>query len=335
MEKNLFISSFNRLPKSFLTALSIIILLEGMIMYLDNHFILFEYGNTMKLKNKYAQSNGQDYSILILGDCYFVTGINPQIIKEKTNLSAFNFSVGADPSILLPYIYFTHYLKDCVKKPKYIIVGYLPQFIFYNKEYIRKLFLPYFYYFRKGNIGILMKEFGFVESFKFLIPSLGYQELLQKGKFLKDFSAKPQKQDDRLKEIIEKGGFTPLAGDRIYKEHKEYKVYPYVTFNESLIFQKYFDKILKRAYEANIKVIYLIPTVPPDWYAVYEKTGIVKQNFEHLYAWQKKYPNFIILDLQKKLNTKEIYADRIHLNPIGANKLSYLIAEEINKINVK
>ena len=241
VEKNSFISNFRKWPLGFVLALTMIVAIESTVAYLDNHYILRKYGSKIKIVNSLAREDQHAFDILILGGCYLATGLDPKTITEKTGLSAFNFSVAADPSIMLPYSLLTHYIQEN-KKPKYIILGYVPQCLFYTKKSIEKLFLPYFYYYRKGNLGLLIQEFGLAKGFKFLIPTLGFQDMLQNGKFFSNLSnLKKKKLKHRQEEMVEKAGYMEHRIDAIYEDQYQGNLnIQNVTLQPSAYFNKYF-----------------------------------------------------------------------------------------------
>lgn len=272
------------------------------------------------------EKKNNNYDILILGDCYPATGIEPDIIQEKTGLTGFNFSGAADTTILFGYVVFSNYLKSS-PPPKYLIISYLPQTIYYHEKYIQHYLLPYFYHYRQGNLMPLFKEFGFKQGLLYAIPSLGYQSLLKKGIFMDQFWVK-----DRNQNIIDENfghdGYVTAFEEGTYTEDIQGKVSK-INFPESSFYKKYFIKILDLAQKNDVTVYYIIPTVPKDYYAIYKNSGLVEHIHQHLQSWKEKYPNLTVLDPQSIINEKSFYADRLHMNRSGSRQLSHFLADTL------
>ena len=243
-------------------------------------------------------------------------------------MTGFNFSGAADTTILFGYAVFSNYLKSS-PAPKYLIVSYLPQTIYYHDKYIRHYLLPYFYHYRQGNLMTLFKEFGFKQGLLYAVPSLGYQDLLKKGIFVDQFWVKDRNQDI-IDENFGRDGYVTAFEDGVYTENIQGKV-SRIDFPESAFYQKYFTKILDLAQKHNIKVYYINPTVPKDYYAVYQASGLAEHLRQHLQAWKEKYPNLTVLEPQSILLEKSLYADRLHLNRTGSRQLSRFLADTLSE----
>ena len=80
----------------------------------DDHFYTRNFarweleGFTMKVKNRFAQRDKNNFDIIILGDCYNISGIKPAIIEKRTGLSCWNFSAYAWQTIFASYILFNN-----------------------------------------------------------------------------------------------------------------------------------------------------------------------------------------------------------------------------------
>ena len=304
--------------------------------FFDNYFYVSDplfSGLRNKIKNELSQTTRNNFDILILGDCFNNTGIVPKIIYERTRLSSYNFSHFATHSTLISYCLFRNYLRLCTEKPKYIIIGFLPKSLEISNNNIA---LSYLYDYKKGNMGVFTDEFGFFRAIRFVMPSLKHQYFF-KQMLISPLSIKiPSKK--QIVNVITKSyhnyGYYGGVADEVYEQEAE-DGGSYQKFTVTPFSYKYIKKILDLAEKNNIKVIYSIPTTPPDWYRLDEKYGIAEQYNNFVNLLKKEYPELIIVKPQHFINKKDAYRDQHHLNGKGAHLLSNILSNKINELKNK
>lgn len=320
------------MPRSLLAALFLALVFEAGNVMLDDRFYSppFE-GLRMKIKNRVALTGGGSFDVIVLGDSYCISGIIPADIEKGTGLSCFNFSTHGRQTVLASYGMMKNYLKRCSRKPEYLVIGFLPQVCGHTRQKIEKEYLPYMYDLKDGNMTIFFAEFGWAQGMKFLIPSLKHQA------FFKRLLARPFSTRLAARGGIEKFALG-VAAERGYYAWRPSEKHrnapgsdktPY-RFRASPFFRKYLYAILDLAAENDIRVIYVIPTKRPEWYRIREKQGVVKEYGEFVEEIKAEYPGITVLDPQTKLDHKDFYVNRDHLNGRGARVLSKLVAERIS-----
>ena len=231
--KNLSTFNFKRLPIGFLLALLVILLFESLNLLFDDYFYKPPYvGLRVKIKNEILHNANNRFNFLILGDCYPLTGVIPDVIEAKTNLTGFNLATHVDYTILSSYCVLKNYLATCVKKPKYIIISFLPMSCSLTKEEIVSNDMRYFYDFSRNNELSFIKEFGFKQSVLFLIPSLKHQYLwkniLNEISTLKFLVRNSNKVVPFVNDVQAKRGYASCDEYKIFmetvEEEKNYKI---------------------------------------------------------------------------------------------------------------
>lgn len=336
---NLSTFNFSKLPKSFLLAAIIIFSSELISLLLSSNFhLVTSFASVdMEIKNRLSRDDKNYFDVLILGDCFNLTGINPKIIEEKTGLTCFNFSTYFNSTIFSQYCFLKNYLKVTLRRPKFIVIGFKPMSLACSKEQIETRLIHYFYYFKEGNLDIFLKEFGFGHSVKFFIPSLKFQS------FFKNFIHNPlsmatqmldnKKINEYTKDLIYVNkGF--IEEDSFYGGDLKELGGVHENFTVTPFFFKYLNEILKIARQNNLSIIYLIPTAPPAIYQVDKKNGIADKYIKFIYSLNKNYDDFTIIHPQEILNFNDLYSGITHLNGKGARILSEVLSDTINKKKV-
>jgi len=344
--KNSSIFNSKKLPKGFLIALVLILVFEISTAAFDNYFYLAKGRNPnlwftglrLKVKNSYSQDPDTSHEILVLGDCYNITGVIPQIIEKNTGLSCYNFSTYAEQSTFASYLLFNNYLKKSTKKPNYLIIGFLPFTLLRTKKYIMTHSMPMLFDFKEGNVHAFIKEFGIAQGLKLIVPSLKRQGIFKQFfknplKVLREIPNKKQL-DNFIKQISVDKGHHVWCVKCVYRDNfKEENSAP--NFEISNFNQKYLTKILELSRENNIKVIYLHPSKPPNVYTIYVKRGIVEGYEDFLNYLKITYKDIIDINPQDILNNNNMYVNELHLNGKGAEILSNFLSHIINDVNKK
>ncbi|MFH0732484.1 MAG: hypothetical protein V2A72_06145 [Candidatus Omnitrophota bacterium] len=338
MEKNLFISNFKKLPKGFLIFILLAFAFEGFNIIFDDYFYASSHameGLRMNIKNKFSQNRRNDFDIIVLGDCYNSTGVNPNLIYEKTQKSCWNFSTYAWQTSFAAYCLFNNYMKACKKKPKLLIIGYIPQIgLSWTKKDIATTKIFYLYEFKQGNVTSFAKMFGVASVLKMFVPSLKHQGILKR------FFAEPiaiiknipsrQRLNNVIASVYKDKGYDATVEEGIYKGGGviEEPLRPISPF-----FKQNLESILDTALKNNMKVIYLIPTSPPGQGDKDKYFAFLKEYKHYINSCKEKYSNMIILHPQGKLNSDEFYGQTAHLNKKGMLILNDYLAEQINRLN--
>ena len=90
MAKSSSTSNSSRWPWAFLIAVGVIILIECLVVRFDEHFYYPPFNNLrMKVKNEISRADDRHFDVLILGDSYNLTALDPYEVTKGTELSAF------------------------------------------------------------------------------------------------------------------------------------------------------------------------------------------------------------------------------------------------------
>ncbi|MDO8281291.1 MAG: hypothetical protein Q7U10_01485 [Thermodesulfovibrionia bacterium] len=351
MEKNLFTSNFNKLPKGFIIALILILLLELVNFTFDNYFynphMALLTGLQFKIKNEIALSEENNFDLLILGDSHSLNGFIPRVIEENTGLRSFNFALSGNQKLIGYYLIFKNYIKAHSTKPKYVVIGFVPYTTYpvtksdYSKDAINHLASL-----KNGNVREFIEEFGIVQGVKYIFPSLKHQARFKdfiKAPFSFNFLNKAQI-NEVVKQIYDGKGYYPHPGEkRIYNsdrvnerfmdEYNSFSIKDDVTnLTISPFSYKYLKAILDLAKENNITPIYYVPVFPPVIYDEFKKYVYFKELDEFLDSLKKEYPELIVFYAQNILNENNMYKDIYHLTSEGAVVLSEALSNKVNEI---
>jgi hypothetical protein len=338
VERNSFTSVFKKLPAACCIALLFIVLCEAAINRFDYYFYKPDYQNLrIAIKNSVSQKRTCDFDVIALGDCYLTVGYIPSLLKEKTGLSGFNFSTNQKCTVLSAYAMLNNYLGTCANKPQYILLAFIPSSIELTKESIIEAMPLYslsFYDIRRGCRQILIREFGLEVGLRLLLPSLNYQERIKD--FLSQRSLYSKRTIEQVDSFIEsvntENGYFPYRVDDRYNGWETENQENQKPFVASSLFLRYFTKMLDLARMHGIKVVYILPALPPDILALYKKSERIEKNLIFLENLQKDYPNLLIADPQHLITEREMFVDKIHLNGKGARILTTFIADRIKHI---
>lgn len=324
--------NFKKLPLGFLLALLLIASFELANALLDNYFYQPPYdGLRIKFKNELSMNSKNKYDFLILGDCYPLIGIIPKIIQDRTGLTGFNFSTHVVYSIFSSYCYFKNYLAHCAKKPKYVLVSYLPVSCALTHQDIEKDSLGVFYDFKDHNEVTFFKEFG-LKAFPLMFSSLKHAYLYKDPDnilpFVQSIPDNRTKADLFMQKVLTDNGRDNLVEDNIYltfKDNEDYK-----PFEVSPFFDKYLRAILDLARTNHIQVIYVVPSHAAEVYKKQKAWGNTDKYLQYLANLQKENPNLVILNPQNDFDQTFSYSGEFHLNFWGAMNLSSDLARELS-----
>ena len=299
-------------------------------------------GFRMKIKNEVSQTKDKNFDVLVLGDCYNLEGVDSNIIASNTEMTVFNFATHTNYTIWASKLMLKNYLEHNSKRPKYIVMTFLPKTFIYSKKSAVKSGLPFLYEFKKGNIKEFIKEFGHFATLKILIPSLKHQEYfrnilipIQMVKKVVDLREKIKEKEMTVEKFVrsvhDAGGYYGKYGYQFYKEFvlsagQRYGVEP------SEFFKRNFGEILDMARENNVDVIYHVFSAPPDWFKLYYDSSILKSYLDYIEAIKGTYPNVDFIHTQTFMNKMSYYRDSTHLNWGGTKVLAEFLSYTINRL---
>lgn len=295
------------------------------------------YGGAVNLilreKFRLTRRKYRNFDILIIGECYSLTGVIPQIIEKTTGFTCYNFSTHTPHTILSSYCLFKDYIESHKTKPKYVILA------FASRAYNIKITDPsYLYEAAQDNFKIYIEEFGILKATRFSLPFLRHelffrQVIKDPGVILKLKIRKKEFIHSYIKSCEIDKGYSYWHAEQIYRDNatdsgykKEYDFYP------SSFSLKYLHKTMELAEQNNMKIVYLITTSPPDWYGLFNKYRHIEKRDKFIEGLKEKYRNITVLNPQDMLNEKQFYSSGHHLNKNGAILLSKFLAQEINKL---
>lgn len=305
-------------------AVVLIAAFESACAYFDNYLYPPPFdGLQFKLKNDLAQSGKSSFDVVIFGDSYVLLGIMPEVIEKGTGLSAFNFSTYADFSAFTSYLLLKNYLSSRAGRPTLIIAGFLPSTVTTTKEYLVENKQHVLYHYSRGNILLFAKEFGAAQAVKFLVPSLKHQDF---WKLRVWFSGRTMV-DGFIKQFYQRKGYADDRAGWVYTGARARDERP-DELSASLFFQKYFLAFLRLARQNGVKVLYVVPALPPDIASQNVQSGRTGQYLSFLRSVQESF-GFKILDPQAILDKNDYFADEAHLNGQGARRMSEYLASVI------
>lgn len=321
-ERSLSIFSFNKLPKGFLIALIAVIVFEAFNVYFDTFFYYPDKSLdalTINIKNDIALSDEYNFDIFILGDSHTHFGIKPQIVEQQTGLSCFNFSLYSPQTLFGSYLIFKNYIEAHITKPKYVLIGHEPfsAFSAVTTPIFRLADLE------KGNMLPIIQEYGIIQGFKFLIPSMKHQGRLKE--FLKNplrFKMPSADQlDSIVRQIYNNKGFNPKIKTapvdtrrKLEEADSFFKNNDLDKFTITPFAKKYFLKILELAKENNVTPVYYVPALPPYMYFRLIKYNYMKEHDRFIDSLKSDYGNLVMINSQKALDDDDYYLDIYHLS---------------------
>jgi len=343
-----------KFPSAFVIAILFIFIFEFANAYFDNYFYSPQYeggigmpfeGLRLKLKNEISQSKEFSFDILILGDSHSHVCMMPRIIEDKTGLSCFNFATFGAQSVMASYWILDNYLKTHPEKPKYLIIGFDPFYIYPMKRpFMETTALTGLADLKKGNVIKFIDEFGISKGVKFILPSLKHQGRFRKffkNPFAFEIPSKEQLQNF-IQQFYRDRGYYPERVNESFPRDHELNGFRHLLkytdlnkFEVSPFTEKYFRKLLKLAVENKIRIIYHIQPMPPYLSEVVNKYPYLIQFNNFLNSLKKEYPDFHVVSTQDILNKNEMYLDAYHLNGKGTPIQSEFLAQKINELELK
>lgn len=303
--------------------LLLIVLFEMSIAILDDRMYPPPFdGLRMKIKNRVAQRSGQDYDILILGDCFNIHGVDPLRLEDKTGLSTYNFATHAAQTVFADYVMLKNYLARN-KPPRFIILHYLPESLVYDRDLVLKESVPHLFEFIGGNQPEFAREFGWPRTIQFMLPSLKQQAFLTRH--IRERGLQTTERITNFQQFVydTRGYYKPgkiVFRPQMYIDDRRYRK------PVSPLFDKYLRKVLDLAAENDITVIYTMLTAPPQVYAMYTRAGMTQRYYEYFNGIRKEYPNIQFFNPRELLKDNRWYLDTTHLNRAGAARFTDFLA---------
>ena len=319
-------------PGAFLLTVLMVVLFEAGNYIFDDYFYLKYSGFRLKHNNELSLRRGNDFNIIVLGECDSASGMMPSIIEKKTGLTCHNFASYWVQTYLASYCVLNNYLKKCAKKPRYILIGH-------DTTLNDKIARDNYYDMSKGNSAIFIKEFGIFNTLKLYVPSLKhhgfFNKMIDDPGLFKNLIYSKSRIDNFNKRFEEDKGYDLLDpgiwdGDfpAFIKERKK----SLAVLSPS--HDKYVRAILSLARDNNIKVIWSITPRPVAAGIFEEEQGISTRYYNYIGRLKKEYDNLIVLQLsQDILYENKHFIDGVHLTKEGGKLYSEFISEKINEIN--
>lgn len=323
MEKNLSTSNSRPWPWAFMIAVIGIVIIECLVVRFDDNFYYPPFNNLrMKVKNEISQAKGQSFDVVIVGDSYNLTALDPKLVTNDVGLSAFNYSTFAVNSVITSYVLLRNELRKDGAKPKYLIVGYLDYIPQMSKKYIQEKYAHTLFDFKKGNLDVFTKEFGLAMGLKFMIPTLKHQ-----GYFLLNAKPTPLDKIQSVKDsVYQKNGFYEWHTQRVFDGNIDY-INTDEEFYVTPYFEKYLKKILALAEQHNMKVLYIMPTVVPELDQRLSVAGRRAAYMQYLQRLAEEFPQMDIMYPALLLSDPNLYTDQDHLNHAGSKVLCQMVRE--------
>lgn len=323
MAKSSSTSNSRQRPWAFLIALTVIVVIECLVVRFDEHFYYPPFNNLrMKVKNEISQSPEHHYDVLVLGDSFNLTALDPDLLTAGTDLSAFNYATFAVNSVITSYVLFKNSLEKEGPKPRYLIIGYLDYIPQFSKDYIYEKYAHTLFDFKKGNVGVFTAEFGPALGLKFLIPTLKHQ-----GYFLLNAKPTPLEKVRAVRQsVYDRKGFYEWHPERVFDGGIDY-INTDEAFNVTPYFDKYLHKILTLSARHNIRVLYVMPTVVPELDGRLTAAGRRAAYMAYLRGLKEEFPNMDIIYPALLLSDPQLYTDQDHLNRHGSAVLCEMVRD--------
>ena len=329
MEKNLFTFNFKLIPKGGVLFLVYVFLFETFIYFIPPYILLKPpYSGTYLSQKEKISNKKNDFDLIIFGDCTSWAGIKPVILNKELSISSYNFSIDERQSYLISYLFLKRYLKNCLKKPKIVILSVSANSLLgkhkLDFETLNKYVLPYF------SVRLdLLNELDNHTRFKLILyqcscffPSIKKQFFLKRGcsnlfhhwtdsEVYNVFLSYFEKEKGFYNENLDPG---KKYVETITDIRESYKTF---ALSEHNIF--YLEKMLLLLSKQNIRVIVCTNSIRSDEMKIWNEYNVKQNLFEFLQLKLKDYKNLVAFwDMFNVVSSKDNFIDHLHLNNDGA-----------------
>ena len=268
--------------------------------------------------------SNNSYNIIILGSSRGLCAYNPKIIDSITNGNSYNMCTGLQ-NVLESY----YMLKEILRfqKPKIIIYEiFLPSFK-NTPDYSQVLSNAKFMS-SKGRYDMMLNGFGIDGLINYVLPVLKYKPYLKYNYSFFFLKNKDIETYNNTTSYFYKGYYSNKAIADSNRIREFQRIYNFKNTSVSMAHIKYcFDKIYHLCQVNNIKLICVRAAYPPSRLKI-SPSDTVHIYFKNLcnnykipfYDFNSKYSNVF--------NDSD-FIDETHLNDIGAEKISTLLARMI------
>jgi hypothetical protein len=334
---NLSISSF----KNFLFGLGIFLVLVFVLEVIVSRIpdeIVADVAEQCGMRYKNEKSlNPGELDALILGDCFFFAGVNPQQLDNQLNIRSLNLAMNRVQTYMASYVLFKNVVQHAPHPPRLVILGVHASSLFFpldmNMDVLRQTIIPTFRI--SGN---LLNELTFKMKVQVLwhygltrVPTLNKQYLLR-GNWPYLISHFDQSRYLHFeKNIAENKGFfnEDLMGHR-QKFRINFKL-PAVDTPIREYNDRYIKKILELASTHGIKVVLVTNSYRKDF------TEHINYNImfdvEYFEKLRSIYPAVIgVLNMHDVVLDPDRYVDITHLDGQGAALFTDELARRIKPL---
>ncbi len=334
----MFTSSFKNFLRGLAVFAVLVIVFETMVSLIPDEIgadVVLLGG--MKIKNERALNPG-DLDVVILGDCFFFGGVNPNVLDPILNVRSFNFAVTRAHSYMMSFVLLEDILSRAKRPPRLIILGVHATSLYHpltmDIDVLRETILPF-----SGVSSNLLNELPVPLKMQTLwhdaltrIPSIRKQYLLR-GHWPYLMTHFDRARYMRIKQS--------LAENRGYfnEDLLGFRQTLRVNFNlpaEDTTIRAYNDryirKILARAAKSGIKVVLVTNSYRKDL-AEHLNYNIMF-DVSYFETLKNSYPGVIgILDMHHVVSDPERYVDTTHLDNKGAAIFTSELAERIRQLD--
>jgi len=273
--------------KLFFTKIGIIFIFVLMFAFIADR--VFDYFFIYFSDRKIVNNIDGDYDLIVLGNSRAKHNVIPNQLDTLLNISSANLGLpGSHPADLL---YMLKYYLYFNKKPKIILVEIYEYFNELNANQIsRQEFLQYY------NSNIISSYFNYCEDNTFYnIPLYRYVKYRDLGwrEFYKTIIK------NRNKSFIKDKGYAPL-----YKKLSNDIIINKYNFDESILYNKHLDEIIKICRQNNIELIFFSSPV------------FSNHNYKLINILENYLPNYY--NQTELLKEKMYFKDNMHINHRGA-----------------
>ncbi|MFH1768938.1 MAG: DUF1574 family protein [Candidatus Omnitrophota bacterium] len=341
MEKNLFISSFKKMPKALLIA--ILFLFATEIVCRQNIRYIVNIGDYVLIyKRKHLTVKDKPYcDAIIIGDSRAM-GINAKYVSTfvsqglRRNFRIYNYSTPGF-GVQGYYLLLKKYLKDN-KKPKYLFFATRPVllmgdadvekksnlghrhrfFLFFSMaDYIQSL-SPVFFL---KTLCLELERYSYLVTYRREIKNLFLQ-------YVDEFKIKPKVSRDLIEERW--GGYPYSLGRKAIPEGQsidgfDYQQDFYVDPNALC----WYEKFLELAGENQIKVVIFNLPIIEEFYDKHEKDGSNKKYKETIVNIADKYNHTVVLAPVLEPLQRKYFSDPGHLSELGLKEFDEVLARRI------
>lgn len=330
VRKNLFISNFKNIPKAFILFLLFFIATEFFISIFFSMYANNFTNAKIKAEIRITRRAEFKYDILVFGDSSATQAIDTSKLEKYTGLSAFNFGMIGDITLVGDYFLLKKYLASG-KTSRYVVLMNVydiwhrecsTQLLMINffEDFTRMMFNSEIFNMWHGDI---IKEMA-----TYILPSQRYRYEIKNIKNTRINISELEQNLLRTRGHSDEIGTNEKGIIRDMLEHKEMVGSNIFTVSRTNLY--YFDKFLKTCEQNNIKILFCFPPILKEFYDQEIKNNYLRSYKSFIKNKTSHYVNIIFVNDDFYIVPIENLSSSIdHLNEKGSAAFTKILAKKI------